>query len=374
MEASSNPHASGAYATTTPEAVTQKNREHVKYLNKRMVETRKARRTDLRVWSYSNKTQKIKNQKQSDRKAFCRLMLHGQVKKALRFVDNTNDNNGKHDITTDIKKKLKEKHPKAAELKQSAIIDEPETKTERVIFENITQGEIASNAKNTSGSGGQTQIDMGTWREMICPKSYGTHSQNLADEIATLARHLATDTIPHDYVSTLLTCRLVPLKKKDNGIRPVGVGECLWQIIGKTITGLLKEDIIRAVGTLQTCAGLESGTEAATQAITKSYEEENSECLLLVDADNAFNRLNRKINLENIKHCVPPCTNTYTTATIHPPCYILKMGTSHTVTGGCDTRGQCSNGNVRLTHTTTDTNTEQWNCKWWSETGMVCRW
>jgi len=41
----------------------------------------------------------------------------------------------------------------------------------------------------------------------------------------------------------------------------------------------------------------------------------------------------------------------------------------HTVTGGCDTRGQCSNGNVRLIHTTT----EQWNYKWWSETGMVCR-
>ena len=79
----------------------------------------------------------------------------------------------------------------------------------------------------------------------------------LADEIATLAKRLATDTIPHDYISTLLACRLVPPKKKDNGIRPVGVGECLWRIIGKTITGLLKEDIIHAVGTLQTCAGLE---------------------------------------------------------------------------------------------------------------------
>ena len=66
----------------------------------------------------------------------------------------------------------------------------------------------------------------------------------LADEIATLAKRLATDTIPHDYISTLLAWRLVSLKNKDNGIRPVGVGECLRRIIGKTITGLLKEDII----------------------------------------------------------------------------------------------------------------------------------
>ena len=104
----------------------------------------------------------------------------------------------------------------------------------------------------------------------------------LADEIATLAKRLATDTIPHDYISTLLACRLVPLKKKGNGIRPVGVGECLRRIIGKTITGLLKEDIIHAVGTLYTCAGLESGIEAAIHAVRKSFEEDDSECLLLV--------------------------------------------------------------------------------------------
>jgi len=79
------------------------------------------------------KTQKIsqKQKKQSDQKAFCRLMLQGQVKKALKIVDHASDIDRKHDISTDIKKKLKEKHPKVAELKQSAIIDKPETKTER---------------------------------------------------------------------------------------------------------------------------------------------------------------------------------------------------------------------------------------------------
>jgi len=32
------------------------------------------------------------------------------------------------------------------------------------------------------------------------------------------------------------------------------------------------------VGTLQTCAGLESGIEAAIHAVRKSFEEDNSEC------------------------------------------------------------------------------------------------
>ena len=87
-------------------------------------------------------------------------MLQRQVKKALKIVNHASDIDGKHDITTDIKKKLKEIHSKAAELKQSAIADKPETKTERVIFENIIQDDNASTTKNSSGSGGPTQIDM----------------------------------------------------------------------------------------------------------------------------------------------------------------------------------------------------------------------
>jgi len=55
-----------------------------------------------------------------------------------------------HDITEDINK-LQEKHPKAEELKQSAIISTLETKTENVIFQNITQDEIVSSGKSSSG-------------------------------------------------------------------------------------------------------------------------------------------------------------------------------------------------------------------------------
>jgi len=61
--------------------------------------------------------QDSKKQSNPKRKSFCTLMLQGQVKKALRFVDNANDIDGKHHITTDIIKKQKEKHPHAAELK-----------------------------------------------------------------------------------------------------------------------------------------------------------------------------------------------------------------------------------------------------------------
>ena len=72
----------------------------------------------------------VKTKKQSDQKVFSRLMLQGQVKIALKIVNHASDIDGKHDITTDNQKKLKEKHPNEAELKQSAIIVKPEIKTE----------------------------------------------------------------------------------------------------------------------------------------------------------------------------------------------------------------------------------------------------
>jgi len=78
--------------------------------------------------------------------------------------------------------------------------------------------------------------------------------------------------------------------------------------------------------------GLESGIEAAIHAVGKSFEEDNSQCLLLVlmDADNAFNKLNRKVSLENIKILCPPCTHTYLhnsyhTPTVHLLEYLLEM-------------------------------------------------
>jgi len=53
---------------------------------------------------------------------------------------------------------------------------------------------------------------------MICSKS--SYSLKPASEIVTFARHLTTDTILHNQISTLLACRvrLLPLKKKTTAL------------------------------------------------------------------------------------------------------------------------------------------------------------
>lgn len=109
-----------------------------------------------------------------------------------------------------------------------------------------------------------------------------------------------------EYVS----CRLVPLDKGCDtagniGVRPVGIGEVLRRIIGKLIVNAIKSDIQTAVGPLQTCAGLKSGLEGSIHAVREIWDDASTEAVLLVDADNAFNRLNRDLALHDIRQICP---------------------------------------------------------------------
>ena len=96
------------------------------------------------------------------------------------------------------------------------------------------------------------------------------------------------------------------MKIQGPGVRPIGVGEVLRRIRGKSITQLLRPEIIEASGTLQTCAGLQSGIEVAVHATSKTFQDVTSEALLLVDAENAFNSINREAALKNVEVLCPP--------------------------------------------------------------------
>ena len=95
----------------------------------------------------------------------------------------------------------------------------------------------------------------------------------------------------------------------------VGIGETVRRIIGKAIASTITEDIQEAAGPLQVCAGHISGCEAAVHAIRQVYESQQTEAVILVDASNAFNSLNRDAALHNIQQLCPSLSkiiiNTY---------------------------------------------------------------
>ena len=86
------------------------------------------------------------------------------------------------------------------------------------------------------------------------------------------------------------------------------------------------------------CAGLRSGSEAAVHAMHSIFEDEETDAVLLVDASNAFNALNRAAALHNIRVLCPPLA-TYAINTYRQPARLFITGGSELKSAEGTTQG-----------------------------------
>ena len=187
----------------------------------------------------------------------------------MKVIDSNSGITGVHMLNDQVRADLLAKHPEGKDAVTNAdIYDIPHV--QEVHFEDITSESIISSAKNTHGSGGPTKISADIWKKMLCSNVFKDCSVNLAEEVATLARKLCVKDIPFECISTLVACRLVPLMKEDNGIRPIGIGEVLRRIVGKSISKVVEDDIQSACGNIQTCSGVKCGIDSAVPCTEES--------------------------------------------------------------------------------------------------------
>ena len=97
-------------------------------------------------------------------------------------------------------KNLKKKHPHQEPTHKEAFLPEENIIVPPVIFEQIYAATIRISAQ-------------------------------LAEEMACLFRRLYSEMIPYEFISTLMSFGLVLLKKLDDSVSTVGIGETLRQII-----------------------------------------------------------------------------------------------------------------------------------------------
>ena len=93
--------------------------------------------------------------------------------------------------------------------------------------------------KQINGSGGPTKIDADIMKSIICSKVFGKEACNFAEHIALLMRRICIEDIPYDHLQLLWACRLVPLIKGIDGIRPISIGEVIRKILGKCVLSIL---------------------------------------------------------------------------------------------------------------------------------------
>ena len=66
---------------------------------------------------------------------------------------------------------------------------------------------------------------------------------------------------------------------------------------------IVKYELQDSVGSTQLCVSQDAGREAAVHAMDYVFADEDTEVVILVDASNAFNCLNRQVTL----HCRTVC-------------------------------------------------------------------
>jgi len=262
---------------------------------------------------------------------FTKLMFEGKTRAALQLVS------GHHrggvlnlsDVVDPasnccVRDVLRAKHPSAQPLYHNCLLpdwaDPPSPHP--VIFSSLNAAIIRSAALRTSGAAGPSGIDAHGWRRLCT--SFHSASSELCVAMSSFARRLCTAFLSPQLLSPFVMCRLIALDKNP-GVRPIGVCEVMRRIVAKAVLFILRDDIQEAAGARQLCAGQLSGVEAAVHAVRKVFEDENTEAVLLVDASNAFNSLNRVVALHNIRQVCPPLA-TILINTYRSPASLLVSG------------------------------------------------
>ena len=270
------------------------------------------------------KVTKHTNEKEHIVKVFTRLMLLGKVKAAVRWVTNrvkgevlkpsdviagNEDRNGL--TVMDV---LRSKHPNSCVPTKNTLI-----KCDNLPY--LEELEITSNhveivARKIQGGAGPGGCDALHWQDVLL--RYGAHSERLREAVAALSRRLANTVTPWNDIKALVSNRLIALNKCP-GVRPIGIGETLRRVVGKVVCYVTRDDVEIVCGADQLCAGVKAGIEGAVHATNDLFESYSNDVdgwgVLLVDASNAFNSINRIALLWNARVLWPRCSrylfNTY---------------------------------------------------------------
>ena len=216
--------------------------------------------------------------------------------------------------TQTVRDILLDKHPPIQPPKDSTIIkpDTPSDEPHPVLFEEINGQMIRDTKLTMDGAAGQSGLDAASWK-CLCT-AFKIASTDLCESLAATARQICTYYVDPRDLTAFVACHLIALDKCP-GVRLIGVGETARRLIGQAIAIVLSDDMQAVAGPLQLCASHQSGCESAVHAMRQVFESSEAEAIILVDAINTFNSLNRQAAQRNIRLLCPPLSkiliNTY---------------------------------------------------------------
>ena len=295
--------------------------EHIEHPAKIILTTAKALHTRLRH-SLASRPCSHSNQKSKALSKICALTQIGRISKAARLADNlaradnSDDGLPTSQVTRDRAiSALPELFPADSVLDDLGEQIDDEWDHGRPL--QITASDVAAaiaklSIDRASGSSG--------WSNRLLKHLYVGSEPNdqqlIADAFASFFNKLLKGRVSDHIRSYLTDVRLCLIPKSDNPLlptyRPIGVGETIFRLLGRTILAKIGKDIGKKIAPHQLAVGIPGGVEIAAsiagmlEAINDSQTAEDTPfAMMSIDIKNAFNSIRRSYVLQGLRNYCP---------------------------------------------------------------------
>ncbi len=217
----------------------------------------------------------------------------GEYRKAVQALTS----NGLSELTEETMQVLADLHPEE---------DEPTirdcTATALVVSPDVTQRAIERFGRSAKGG-----IDEVTAQHLRDATEFddATHlTRNLTEFINMIFRGER----PAEVAVVFCGARLVAVKKKSGGVRPIAVGSLWLRTAAKTAMVLAEDSIKEGVGDMQVGLCNRAGAELFVKAVKRAdafIQQSENKGMLSVDFQNAFNSLSRQYILDAVLKYTP---------------------------------------------------------------------
>ena len=276
-------------------------------------------------------TRNVDQSGQIDDTLFSKLVCSGKTQSAIRMVCSSGSGgvlsmsdtvSGSPGST--VRDILLDKHPQPAVPPDDALLQghDAATPQDPILFARLTGALIKQISRQMSGAAGPSGLDSDAWKRMLT--CFAAASDQLCAAMAEAGKRLCTQEVPPEELSSFTAARLIPLDKQP-GVRPIAVGEVFRRLIGKAVMKIIQYDAMHATAPRQLCVGVPSGCEAAVHTMTDMLVSPEVEGVLLVDATNAFNAMNRTAALHNVPLVCPALGQVFKN-TYSSPCRLFVSG------------------------------------------------
>ena len=132
-------------------------------------------------------------------------------------------------------------------------------------------------------------------------------SRELLESLAAFTTKAVNGMLPPDFAPFVLGARLLPFKKKDDGVRPIAVGEVLRRMVAKTVLKRVVPDIQHLFPPVQVGVGVDAVTHLIHLARTvhSACLADTSLGVLQIDISNAFKTISRSAILDECQRHFP---------------------------------------------------------------------